>query len=203
MAPKYEIAPVAIYKQISGVLLVLCKLVCTRNTIHISWFPYFRLVTRSITFSWLTWLLARQRSLFLVCLLMYIMELHLGYIWIPLYAPRPVSFIHFSVIVHTILIPSIYIPNNATHVNFQKSDPTDIKTEILKFSGMSSLFTITFMSVVRYLSVVCLQRTWHLRTNNKYRSSKLIWLLWGLSFLFAAPPLVGLGQYQKDLSKFW
>ena len=176
---------------------------CTRNTIHISWFPYFRLVTRSITFSWLTWLLARQHSLFLVCLWMYIMELHLGYIWIPLYAPRSVSFIHFSVIVHTILIPSIYIPNNATHVNFQKSDPTDIKTEILKFSGMSSLFTITFMSVVRYLSVVCLQRTWHLRTNNKYRSSKLIWLLWGLSFLFAAPPLVGLGQYQKDLSKFW
>ena len=67
---------------------------------------------------------------------------------------------------------------------------------------MSSLFTITFMSVVRYLSVVCLQRTWHLRTNKKYWSSKLIWLLWGLSFLFAAPPLVGLGQYQKDLSKF-
>ena len=147
-------------------------------------------------------MLARQHSLFLVCLLMYIMELHLEYDWIPSYAPRSVSFIHFSVIAYTILILSIYTTNNAKHINFKKSDPTDIKTEISKFSGMSSLFTITFMSVVRYLSVVCLQRTWHLRTNNKYWSSKLIWLLWGLSFLFAAPPLVGLGQYQKDLSKF-
>ena len=115
-----------------------------------------------------------------------------------------VGFIHtfFGNYVYTILIPSNNIPNNATDVNFTKSEPTYIKTEISKFSGMSSLFTITFMSVVRYLSVVCLQRTWHLRTNNKYWSSKLIWLLWGLSFLFAAPPLVGLGQYQKDLSKF-
>ena len=180
----------------------LCKLVCTRNTNHISWFPYFRPVTRSITFSWLTWLLARQHALFLLCLLMYIMELHVGYNWIPFYAPQSVSFIHFSVIVYNILIPSIYIANNSAHVNVTKLDPTDIKTEISKFSGMSSLFTITFMSVVRYLSVVCLQRTWHLRTNNKYWSSKLIWLLWGLSFLFAAPPLVGLGQYQKDVSKF-
>ena len=73
---------------------------------------------------------------------------------------------------------------------------------VIQILGMSSLFTITGMSVVRYLSVVCLQRTWHTRTNNKYWDSKHIWLLWGLSFLFAAPPLVGLGQYRKDLSKF-
>ena len=80
---------------------------------------------------------------------------------------------------------------------------TNIKTKILQtFSGMSSLFTITAMSVVRYLSVVCLQRTWHARTNNKYWDSKHIWLLWGLSFLFAAPPLVGLGHYRQDRSKF-
>ena len=72
---------------------------------------------------------------------------------------------------------------------------------ILTFAGMNSLFTITAMAVVRYLSVVCLQRTWHNQTSERYWSSKHIWHLWGLSFVFAAPPLIGLGQYQKDFSK--
>ena len=67
--------------------------------------------------------------------------------------------------------------------------------------GMNSLYTITGMATVRYLSVVRLQRSWHTETNITFWSSRCIWVIWGVSLIFAAPPLVGLGQYVKDISQ--
>ena len=69
------------------------------------------------------------------------------------------------------------------------------------FEGLNSMCTITAMAIIRYLSVVRLQRTWHLNTTNKFWTSKYIWILWSFAFIFAAPPLFGIGQYEEDVSK--
>ena len=65
---------------------------------------------------------------------------------------------------------------------------------------MNSLFTITGMAAARYLSIVRLDRSWHSQTNVTLLSSRYIRVFWGIAFIFAVPPLVGLGQYTKDVS---
>ena len=69
------------------------------------------------------------------------------------------------------------------------------------FEGLNLMCTITALAIIRYLSVVRLQRTWHSITVNKYWSSKYIWMVWLFAFIFAAPPLFGIGQYEEDVSK--
>ena len=66
---------------------------------------------------------------------------------------------------------------------------------------MNSLYTIMGMALVRYLSVVKLERSWHMQTNIRFWSSRHLHLFWVLSMIFAIPPLAGLGQYAKDTSK--
>ena len=68
--------------------------------------------------------------------------------------------------------------------------------------GMNSLYTITGMAVVRYLSVVRLERAWHLPTKTTFFATRYIWIIWSLSFLIAAPPLIGWGRYAKDKAEF-
>ena len=69
------------------------------------------------------------------------------------------------------------------------------------FIGFNSLFTITAMAVVRYLSVVRVQRSWHSNTSESFWASKHVIFLWALSLLFAGPPIFGMGNYQKDISR--
>ena len=68
---------------------------------------------------------------------------------------------------------------------------------------MNSLFSIMALANVRYLSVVRMQRKWHSEIKSSFWSSKYLWYLWGMALMFAAPPLVGFGQYQKDEPLSW
>ena len=68
---------------------------------------------------------------------------------------------------------------------------------------MNSLFTITGMATVRYLSVVRLDCSWHIQTSITFCSSRYIRLIWGLSLIFAIPPLTGIGAYVIDISEIW
>ena len=68
---------------------------------------------------------------------------------------------------------------------------------------MNSLYTITGMATVRYLSVVRLDCTWHAQTNITFWSSRYIRSIWGLSLVLSMPPLFGFGTYVIDISKIW
>ena len=68
---------------------------------------------------------------------------------------------------------------------------------------MNSLFSIMGLAIVRYLSVVRMQRKWHSEIQSSFWSSKFIWYLWGMSLMCTAPPLAGLGQYQEEEASFW
>ena len=59
------------------------------------------------------------------------------------------------------------------------------------------------MALIRYLSVVRLQRYWHTPTTRSFWSSRFIWMLLAIALLIAAPPLIGLGKYAQDTAKFW
>ena len=60
------------------------------------------------------------------------------------------------------------------------------------------------MAIVRYLSVVRLERSWHIHnTNINFWTSPCTWIAWFMGFLFAFPPLIGLGDYKLDTSKIW
>ena len=67
--------------------------------------------------------------------------------------------------------------------------------------GMNSLYTITGMATVRYLSVVRLDCSWHAQTSITFWSSRYIRLIWGLAFVLSLPPLLGVGTYVIDMSK--
>ena len=70
--------------------------------------------------------------------------------------------------------------------------------------GISSLITITGMAIVRYLSVVRLQRCWHIHdTKICIWTSPCIWIIWTIGFVFAVPPLIGFGEYKLDTSRLW
>ena len=59
------------------------------------------------------------------------------------------------------------------------------------------------MALVRYLSVVRLQRHWHMPKRTSFWSSRYIWMILAVALLIAAPPLIGFGTYAQDTAKFW
>ena len=79
----------------------------------------------------------------------------------------------------------------------------EILNIMLYLKGFNSLGSITAMAIVRYLSVVRMQQTWHADTKMSFWLSRPVWLVWLFALLFAAPPLVGFCQYKKDESMFW
>ena len=60
------------------------------------------------------------------------------------------------------------------------------------------------MAIVRYLSVVRLERSWHIHnTSINFWTSPCTWIAWFMGVVFAFPPLIGLGDYKLDTSKIW
>ena len=83
-------------------------------------------------------------------------------------------------------------------------DKVSYLTLYLNKIGISSLYTITGMAIVRYLSVVRLERSWHIHnTNINFWTSPCIWIAWLMGIVFAFPPLIGLGDFKLDTSKIW
>ena len=74
-----------------------------------------------------------------------------------------------------------------------------IQVIISTFLGMSSLFTIVTMAVIRYLSVVRCERKWHIETGRRFFTSQPVQLIWFLAFLMSSPPLLGMGEYIVDI----
>ena len=68
---------------------------------------------------------------------------------------------------------------------------------------MMSLFTITGMAIIRYLSVVLLQRSWHTPIKHSIWCSRSIWIVLTIAFVLSTPPLIGFGKYVKDSSVIW
>ena len=66
------------------------------------------------------------------------------------------------------------------------------------------MYTITGMAIIRYLSVVRLERSWHIHnTSISFWTSPCTWIAWFMGVVFAFPPLIGLGDYKLDTSKIW
>ena len=68
---------------------------------------------------------------------------------------------------------------------------------------MMSLFTITGMAIIRYLSVVLLQRSWHSPIKHSIWLSRSVWSIFSIAIALSAPPLIGFGKYVKDSSFIW
>ena len=64
---------------------------------------------------------------------------------------------------------------------------------------MSSLYTLTAMATIRYISVVRNEQSWHLVTNVRFFTSRYVQLIWVFSLITALPPLIGIGKYVKDV----
>ena len=70
---------------------------------------------------------------------------------------------------------------------------------IIYNKGMSSVFTITALSAIRYNSVVDCERSWHLPSYVTCWSSRYVQVIWGLSLIIAVPPLIGFGKFVIDI----
>ena len=64
---------------------------------------------------------------------------------------------------------------------------------------MSSLFTLTTMAAIRCQSVIKHERSWHLVTRVTFCTSRYVHLIWGLAFIIALPPIIGIGEYVVDI----
>ena len=73
----------------------------------------------------------------------------------------------------------------------------------ISFIGLNSYFTIVSMAGIRYLSVVHLERSWHIPSRNSFWSSRHVWKVWGIVLTIAVPPLFGFGEYKVDTSTIW
>ena len=71
------------------------------------------------------------------------------------------------------------------------------------FLALNSYFTIVSMAGIRYLSVVRLDRSWHVPSRNNFWSSPRIWKVWGITLTIVVPPVLGFGEYKIDTSNIW
>ena len=72
-----------------------------------------------------------------------------------------------------------------------------IKTFVI--SGMSSIYTLVAMALIRYSSVVRFERSWHITTHDDFLTSRYVQIIWLLALLIALPPTFGIGQYTQDV----
>ena len=72
-----------------------------------------------------------------------------------------------------------------------------IKTFVI--SGMSSIYTLVAMALIRYSSVVKFERSWHIVTHDDFLTSRYVQFIWLLALLIALPPTFGIGQYIQDV----
>ena len=65
--------------------------------------------------------------------------------------------------------------------------------------GMSSLYTLTTTAAIRCQSVLKNEPSWHVVTRVTFCSSRYVHLIWGLAFIIALPPIIGIGEYVVDI----
>ena len=74
-----------------------------------------------------------------------------------------------------------------------------IRSKIFVISGMSSIYTLVAMALIRYSSVVKFERSWHIATHEDFLTSRYVQFIWLLALLMALPPTFGIGQYIQDV----
>ena len=71
---------------------------------------------------------------------------------------------------------------------------------IHKLSGMSYVYSLVAMTRIRYLSVVRYERRWHSPTLATFWNNRYLQVIWFCSFLMAAPLLVDIETFTKDVT---
>ena len=69
----------------------------------------------------------------------------------------------------------------------------------LIIEGMSSLYTITVLAAVRFISTIQYDNSWYVVTREKWFTLRCVQLIWIFSLILAIPPTVGIGEYVKDI----